>query len=480
MTEIPATVGEYLRKTREARGISLEQVAQVTRVRLPYLIAIENDEPGALPSGVQARGFLRLYASFLEIPAQPLLEGWKSGSFAPPTPQETPPEAESVIPAPVEQTAQPVSIRESEPADVLLPLPPDLVEYAEPNEDDGSKPVVLAESDQRRSDQIFQEIGAILRERRESLHLSVADIERFTRLRAYYVQALEQAKVDDLPSLVQGRGMLTNYAEFLDLDSEGLMLKFADALQTRRLELAAPQASAAKKRASTPLTKSRGGKPPSWRRFLTLDLVLGGGLFLVLIVFVLWGAGRVINLQREDAQPTLASISDILMTPNADLVTPTADMTASVTPMAAVANTQAPPVVVENTAEATELVVPTLGSAPISVYIVASQRAWMRVTVDTTIVFEGRTIPGNAYPFTGRESIELLTGNGAALQVIYNENDLGTLGTTGEVVDIAFTRDGTVVPTTQPTVTPTPTTQPSATLQPTLHQITPSITPYVP
>src|SRR3990170_1476716 len=274
--------------------------------------------------------------------------------------------------------------------------------------------------------------------------------------------------------------MLTNYAEFLDLDSEGLMLKFADALQTRRLELAAPQASAAKKRASTPLTKSRGGKPPSWRRFLTLDLVLGGGLFLVLIVFVLWGAGRVINLHREDAQPTLASISDILMTPNADLVTPTADMTASVTPMAAVANTQAPPVVVENTAEATELVVPTLGSAPISVYIVASQRAWMRVTVDTTIVFEGRTIPGNAYPFTGRESIELLTGNGAALQVIYNENDLGTLGTTGEVVDIAFTRDGTVVPTTQPTVTPTPTTQPSATLQPTLHQITPSITPYVP
>jgi len=355
-----------------------------------------------------------------------------------------------------------------------------LVEYAEPNEDDGSKPVVLAESDQLRSDQIFQEIGAILRERRESLHLSVADIERFTRLRAYYVQALEQAKVDDLPSLVQGRGMLTNYAEFLDLDSEGLMLKFADALQTRRLELAAPQASAAKKRASTPLTKSRGGKPPSWRRFLTLDLVLGGGLFLVLIVFVLWGAGRVINLQREDAQPTLASISDILMTPNADLVTPTADMTASVTPMAAVANTQAPPVVAENTAEATELVVPTLGSAPISVYIVASQRAWMRVTVDTTIVFEGRTIPGNAYPFTGRESIELLTGNGAALQVIYNENDLGTLGTTGEVVDIAFTRDGTVVPTTQPTVTPTPTTQPSATLQPTLPQITPSITPYVP
>jgi hypothetical protein len=104
----------------------------------------------------------------------------------------------------------------------------------------------------------------------------------------------------------------------------------------------------------------------------------------------------------------------------------------------------------------------------------------MRVTVDTTIAFEGRVVPGNAYPFTGRESIELLTGNGAALQVIYNENDLGTLGIMGEVVDIAFTRDGTVVPTAQPTVTPSPTIQQTATRQPTLPQITPSITPYVP
>jgi cytoskeletal protein RodZ len=480
MTEIPATVGEYLRKTREARSISLEQVAQVTRVRLPYLIAIENDEPSGLPSAVQARGFLRLYASFLDIPAQPLLDGWKAGVFTPPNPLDYGAPTPSLGFEPVDFTPQPVSIPEPEAAEVVLPLPPNLVEYSEPDGSDESFLVDAVPSSQRRSDQIFQEIGAILRERRESLHLSIADIERFTRLRAYYVTALEESKIEDLPSLVQGRGMLSNYAEFLDLDSEGLMLKFADALQTRRLELASPPSGAAEKRASTPLTKNRGAKPPAWRRFLTLDLVLGGGLFLLLIVFVLWGAGRVINLQRQDVQPTLASISDILMTPNADLTTPTVDLTASVTPMVAVANTQAPAVVVENTAEATELVVPTLGSAPISVYIVASQRAWMRVTVDTTIAFEGRVVPGNAYPFTGRESIELLTGNGAALQVIYNENDLGTLGIMGEVVEIAFTRDGTVVPTAQPTVTPSPTIQPTATLQPTLPQITPSITPYVP
>ena len=183
MTEIPATVGEYLRKTREARGISLEQAAQVTRVRLPYLIAIENDEPSGLPSAVQARGFLRLYASFLEIPAQPLLDGWKAGSFTPPSPTDGIPVPTPVIPAPADQTPQPLTISEPEPAEIILPLPPDLVEYSETEDSTevGSNGNTAVQ--QRGSDQIFQEIGVILRERRESLHLSVADIERFTRLR---------------------------------------------------------------------------------------------------------------------------------------------------------------------------------------------------------------------------------------------------------------------------------------------------------
>ncbi len=480
MTGMTKTVGEYLRKIREERGITLEQVAQATRVRLPYLVAIENDEPTELPSMVQGRGFLRLYANYLNLPAQPLLDGWKSGQFTPFPPIEAEPGLVSAIPVVSESVPLAPRAGEPEPVEIILPLPPELVEYSEESTPAADSPAEPLTDSLPHSQLIFLEIGNILRERREALSLSVADIERFTRLRGYYIMALESARIEDLPSLVQGRGMLSNYAEFLDLDSEGLMLKFADALQTRRVELTAPLPSGVEKRPTTPGGKGRSSRPPFWGRFVTLDLVLGGGLFVLLIAFVLWGTGRVINLQREEAQPTLASISDILMTPNADLASPTPDMTASSTPAQAVANTQAQAAVVENTTEATGLVVPTLGSAPISVYIVATQRAWMRITVDTTIVFDGRVVPGNAYPFTGRESIDLVTGNGAGLQVIYNENNLGTLGTTGEVVKITFTRDGTVVPTPVFTPTPTQTPQPSATRQPTLPQVTPSITPYVP
>ena len=42
--------------------------------------------------------------------------------------------------------------------------------------------------------------------------------------------------MDELPSTVQTRGMLSNYATFLDLDVDALLLRFADALQARHRE----------------------------------------------------------------------------------------------------------------------------------------------------------------------------------------------------------------------------------------------------
>ena len=70
MTE---TIGQQLRQAREARSLTLEQVAQATHMRVHYLQALEANDIEALPSLVQARGFLRSYADFLELDAESLL-----------------------------------------------------------------------------------------------------------------------------------------------------------------------------------------------------------------------------------------------------------------------------------------------------------------------------------------------------------------------------------------------------------------------
>jgi cytoskeletal protein RodZ len=86
------------------------------------------------------------------------------------------------------------------------------------------------------ADVIFAEIGAQLRERRELISLTFEEVERHTKLRAAFVKALEEGVLDKLPSPVQTRGMLANYATFLDLDTEAILLRFADGLQARRHE----------------------------------------------------------------------------------------------------------------------------------------------------------------------------------------------------------------------------------------------------
>jgi hypothetical protein len=93
--------------------------------------------------------------------------------------------------------------------------------------------------------------------------------------------------------------------------------------------------------------------------------------------------------------------------------------------------------------------------------IVALERAFMRVVVDGKEKFNGRVLPGTAYPYEAKSQIEVLTGNGAALRISYNGRDLGLMGGYGEVVDRVYTAVGIATPTA--TLPPTPTNTPIAT-----------------
>ncbi len=69
----------------------------------------------------------------------------------------------------------------------------------------------------------MQDLGALLRERREALGLNLADVEAGTRIRQKYLAALESDEWHLLPGEVVGRGFLRNYTRFLDLDAEAVL-----------------------------------------------------------------------------------------------------------------------------------------------------------------------------------------------------------------------------------------------------------------
>jgi len=63
-------LGDRFRTTREARGLSLSDVAEQIRIRSVYLEAIELEDWNAIGPPVYIRGFLRTYARFLGLDAE--------------------------------------------------------------------------------------------------------------------------------------------------------------------------------------------------------------------------------------------------------------------------------------------------------------------------------------------------------------------------------------------------------------------------
>ncbi len=239
------SIGLQLRQAREARSLTLEDAARATHIRVYYLKAFEAGKFEILPSLVQGKGFLRAYAGFLGMDPQPLITELENEIGQPSTsndaPEEAgspPPASRSMAPPASRSAAAPVSRSVAAPASRSMAAPV-------------SKPGT-PQPDTRPAQAIFIEIGQKLRHQRELLGLSLEDVERHTHLRTHYLTTLEAGALEGLPSPVQGRGMLHNYAIFLGLDPEPLMLRFAEGLQAL---LAARQA--VEKKTTQPRKTSR-------------------------------------------------------------------------------------------------------------------------------------------------------------------------------------------------------------------------------
>jgi cytoskeleton protein RodZ len=409
------SVGQQLRRAREARSLSLEEVANATRIRLKYLGALEADQFDQIPSHAQARGFLRVYASFLRLDGAALLS-WLDSGEAPP-----PPEPEAPEPAPE--------------------LPPG--------------PRIGPEA-------IFVEVGEQLKRQRDLLGLSLEDVARHTHLRLHYLEALEGGDLTNLPSPVQGRGMLSNYAAFLGLDPEPLLLRFAEGLQ-QRLALRQGLESYPPRRPSPPRKKPR--LPAPVRRFFSGDLLLGGALGGFLVLFLMWGAFRIFTLgSQQTPQPTPPAIVDMLLATPSPTITLTPEAPTPTRSLGQAVTEQALATLIGPDDTTPTQALP-LGQG-VNIYLTVLQRTWMRVKVDDRVQFSGRALSGSAYTFGGERQIEIVAGNAAAVQIFFNGQDQGRMGSYGELVSRIYTRSGVVLPTA--TITPTPTVTPPTTPTPTL------------
>lgn len=304
-------------------------------------------------------------------------------------------------------------------------------------------------------------IGQQLRVVRLERGYSLQDVATATKIRPKFLESLEAGEADPSLSEMQLRGFLRNYAAFLHLDLDAMLAAYRQLVlerQKRRSGVFRSRTPAQPLEAPIiPLNAAGTLNAPAHsvprvvtrpitgqlqpvvvadepRRGGILRWLVGG----VLLMAVLAAVG-VIALPLLANQFEASSLSEAVTTaplaiqaettlPAADTkwqeaaFTPTVDLTPTVSGV--ILSTPAQPNMT--------------GAQTVSIAITALQRSWVRVTVDGAVEYEGLLRPGTGLQYQGQQSISLRTSNAGGLEVVVNNQPLGSLGGRGELFERTF------------------------------------------
>ncbi|MEK9164625.1 MAG: RodZ domain-containing protein [Chloroflexota bacterium] len=311
---------------------------------------------------------------------------------------------------------------------------------------------------------MLEALGATLRAAREAHGWTLEDVEKTTRIRAKYLAALEAGEIGLMPSPLQARGFLRNYAGHLGLNPDHALKQLDEAIKqaprAKRAGTISPAGRAAKTGTTTPAAP--GSPQPAAspftvlrraRRLFTPDVLLILAVLAVIVGFFIWAGSRLAT--------SVFNSSSITQT--AELIGPTETPTPTI--ISGITSTFTPPP-------------PVVSFSNVQLTVVIEQRTFVRVTVDGAPTFEGLLAPGDRKDFVGTAVVEVITGNGAGVRVLLNQRDLGQMGGFGEVVLRQYLPTGMITVTPSITPTPTLTFTPSETSTPT-RTLTPTRTPTV-
>ena len=331
-------------------------------------------------------------------------------------------------------------------------------------------------------------LGQYLRESREAKELTIDNAVDALRIRKRLLESFEQGEFEfsDL-SKVQTRGFLRNYAQYLGLDEDTVVIYYESALESRnqggrwrrkRKKHKKPNDRQDRKRSrrrrrldeTNPPPEDEDSEPrplaarsitdtnPSLPRvslgdihdqreqrfarvFNLLAVILVAGAALAVIVFVIYTLFE----QAGDDTPENSFVLGELP--------------------ATATRTIAPTFTPRPSEEGQPAIIQDYDGTGVVITIEITQRTWLRITTDGNIRIDQLVTPDTApLEFRSINEIVLVASNAAALNIIYNGQQQGAFGGRGQAVDIIFGQERLNIqtgpgfePTSPATHTPTPT-----------------------
>ncbi|MGI6128717.1 MAG: helix-turn-helix domain-containing protein [bacterium] len=256
---------------------------------------------------------------------------------------------------------------------------------------------------------VLVEIGVLLKETREDKGLSLELVQEETKIRRYYLEALEQGKKELLPGDVYLKGFLKNYACFLDLPGEELVRQYSqsqDAVGKDVLARATYRAPAGKH---------------------IFGRILMPAMLLVVLVMV--GFWLTKNPQTPDAEPVAPPAADSEPLPSIPGI-PNGEEQEE--------NWLTESIIQTEVDTATEVVYRVIADSLQLEMEVTSDRCWVAVRIDNLPETSETIAAGDIRTLSATDRIWLRAGNPRVLKLTVNGTHLGVAGLSGQPRNIIF------------------------------------------
>jgi cytoskeleton protein RodZ len=276
--------------------------------------------------------------------------------------------------------------------------------------------------------------GDILRSRRQEMGYTLEQIEEETKIRRYYLKALEEERFEVLPGRVYAIGFVRRYARFLELNEEEVVEWFKAIVDESE-----PPAEAE-------IVEDKEQRFPVK---IPLKNIIIGLLFLFLAV---WAGKALVGFMTAHVEEDRNAPQ---VTDNAQ---PPSEPRASVTPKAPVepqtpddpsvpepetqkpvepAQPEKPPAVQPPSTPEPE--VPT-STEPVTVRLRATERAWVTINVDGEHAYSGIMEPNEETEVRGGK-VKVKSGNAGGIALVVDGKNIGPMGESGQVVEKTFGAD---------------------------------------
>ena len=243
-------------------------------------------------------------------------------------------------------------------------------------------------------------VGILLRQARESVGMSIEELTELTCIRRAVLNDLENDNFQSSGGLAYARGHIRNIAKVLDANADLLVEEF----NTFNSDFNRPMIDLLSENSVIPVkrTESR----------ISFGLMAKAAAVVVAFLIAIPTATSFIHSPKKSTPKPASSVTNLQSSATTSTSTAAPDGT---------------------TAVATK-------SSPVAVVVTASAGStWLAVTDSSGAqLFSGMLARGISQTFDDTQLINLTIGNAGAVDLNVNGKDVGTPGTTGEVVHLQF------------------------------------------